>query len=80
MIKKVADGVCTSKKFTVIDEDENLHSVYAYSEKDAALKYAQDSNCERDYYLLEDSIEITVNDIKFKISAEEDIHYYVDEI
>ena len=71
---------CQCEKFNVIDEDGEEHQVYAATEYFAALKYAEDSNCNGDYYLMNESVEITVNSTKFRISAEPDIHYSADEI
>jgi len=66
---------CLCKEFTIIDEGGEEHSIGAMNTEDAALKYAEKSNCEGDYYLMNESAEITVNDERFKISAEPDVYY-----
>ena len=72
---------CHCHPFTIIDEDGEEHSdIYAMSAESAALKYAENSNVEGDYYLMDQSVTITVNEVKFEISAEPDIHYSATEI
>ena len=73
---------CNCKPFTIIDEDgEKYNEIYAIDEEDAALKYAEKSNTNGDYYLMDtDSVIITVNDKKFEISAEPDIYYSAKEV
>ena len=66
---------CPCKEFKIIDEDGEEHSIHAKNTEDAALNYAEKSNSECDYYLMNESVEITVNDERFKISAEPDVHY-----
>lgn len=68
---------CYCKHFVVVDEDGEDHDVQAMDEEGAALKYAQESNESCDYYLMNDSVEVTVNGNKFRISAEPDVHYSV---
>jgi len=71
---------CHCKEFVVIDKDGEEHKVQAMDSEGAALKYAEKSNTEGDYYLMNESVEITVNDTKYRISAEPDVHYSADEI
>lgn len=67
---------CNCKAFEIIDKDgEECHPVYAIDEEEAALKFAETSNSEGDYYLMNESVVINVNGIEFNISAEPDIHY-----
>lgn len=70
---------CQCEKFTVVNEDGDDYEVFATSDHDAALKYAEKSNTENDYYLMNDSIEIKVNGKKFNISAEPDVYYSASE-
>jgi len=72
---------CHCKPFTIIDEDGDEHeSVYAMDESGAARKYAEMSNVEGDYYLMDNSVNILVNGKAFRISAEPDINYNAEEI
>lgn len=66
---------CMCKPFDVIDEDGEEYTVYSLGEEDAALKFAKSSNEEGDYYLMNESVEITVNGSEYSISAEPDVHY-----
>ena len=72
--------VCNCQLFEIIDEEGDEYEVYAIDEEDAALKYAETSNCENGNYLMDDSVDITVNGKKFRISAEADIRYDADEL
>ncbi len=71
---------CGCKPFTVIEDDGGEAAVYAMDEEDAALKYAETSNVENEYYLMNESVVITINDKQFEISAEPDVHYSANEI
>ena len=71
---------CLCKEFTVIDENGEEYSIGAMNTEDAALRYAEKTNCECDYYLMNASVEITINDQRFKISAEPDVCYSAEEI
>ena len=72
---------CWCKEFTIFNEDEEEYgNLYAMDFHDAALKYAEKSNVESDYYLMENSVEIKVVDMdgttqKFNIGAEPDVYY-----
>lgn len=67
---------CHCKKFEIIDENgDECEAIYAMDEEGAALKYAEKSNTEGDYYLMNESVEIEVGGKKFRISAEPDVHY-----
>ena len=70
--------VCHCKIFKVIDGDGDDHNVYAMNSESAALKFAEESNENRDYYLMGESVIIEVDGVKFKIGAEPDIHYSVE--
>jgi len=69
------DQKCNCKSFNVVDEDGEEHEVYALYEEAAALKYAEESNVEGDYYLMNDSVDIIVDGNAYRISAEPDVHY-----
>jgi len=71
---------CHCKLFAIINEDGDEYERYAMDEEDAALEYAERSNCENDYYLMDDSVVITVNGKKFRISAEPDVLYDAEEL
>ncbi len=66
---------CTCKDFIIIDEDGGEHTVRAKTEYSAAIQYAKDANTGGDYYLMDDSVEITVNGTKYSIGAEQSIEY-----
>ena len=72
-------GKCHCKEFTVIDEDGEEYSVYGMTDEGAALKYAEESNVDGDYYLMNESVEVSVNGKVFNIGAEPDIHYWARE-
>lgn len=71
---------CNCKKFHVINEDGDTYDVQAMDEEEAALKYAAESNEDGDYYLMNDSVEISVDGKPFRISAEPDVHYYATDL
>ena len=72
---------CRCKEFNVVDENGETISVWASgNEYDAALKYAEDSNVENDYYLMDCPVDILVNGKAFRISAEPDVHYSANEL
>jgi len=66
---------CNCKPFILIDMDGEEHEINAINEREAALMYAEKSNIENDYYLMNENVEISVNDIKYSIGAEPDVHY-----
>jgi hypothetical protein len=70
---------CACIAFTVTDEDGEEHEIFASSDHEAALKYAEKSNVENDYYLLDESVGVAVNGKEFTISAEQDIQYSASE-
>lgn len=71
---------CNCKLFIVLDENEEEHEIRAMDEEGAALKYAEESNVEGDYYLMNETVEITVNGKRFCIGAEPDVHYSAREL
>ena len=71
-------GVCHCKVFKIIDRDGDDHDVYAIDATGAALKFAEKSNENGDYYLMGESAVIDVDGRKFRISAEPDIYYSAD--
>jgi len=71
---------CNCKEFNIIDEDGEEHSAYGMDEEDAALNYAESSNCSNDYYLMNETVRITVNGKEYDISAEPDVHYSADKV
>ena len=71
---------CYCRLFKIEDEDGEIHEIYTNgTEHSAALKYAEKSNIDHEYYLVDNSVEIKVNGKKFVISAEPDIHYGAEE-
>ena len=50
------------------------------SEQDAAIKFAEISNIEGEYYLMNETVDITVNGNAYRIGAEPDINYSADKI
>ena len=80
------DQVCRCKPFSIVDEnDEDCGTYHALSDEYAAEKYAEESNESGDYYLMGESVIITVTDSdgvekKFKISAEPSINYSAEEV
>ncbi len=72
---------CKCKPFDIIDEDGEEHEpVYALDEQDAAVKFAEMANIEGEYYLMNDTVEITVNGSVYRIGAEPDVNYSADKI
>ena len=70
---------CQCEPFIIINEDGDEYEIFSTSDHEAALKYAEKSNTENDYYLMNESIEIEVNGKKFNISAEPDVYYSASE-
>ena len=66
---------CQCQPFLIIDEEGEEHTLHAYDEHDAAMKYAERSNSNGDYYLMNNHVDIIVNGRSFRIGAEPDIHY-----
>ena len=71
---------CNCKLFIITDENGEEYKVYAFHAQGAALKYAEESNCGNDYYLMNESVEILVDGKTFNISAEPDVHYSAKEL
>ncbi len=71
---------CHCKSFTVVDEDGEPWEIQAMDEEDAALKYAEKSNTEGDYWLMNETSDILVNGKAFCVGAEPDVHYSVNAI
>lgn len=72
---------CNCKAFNIVDEEGESYEIYEFTNWDAAKKWAQKSNENCDNYLLDsDGVEITVDGVKFFISAEPDIKYFANEI
>lgn len=69
------DVDCECKPFCIVDENGEEHTIHAHDSKDAALKYARKSNENGDYYLINTTVQITVNGELFGIGAEPDVHY-----
>ena len=67
---------CSCKPFLIVDEDGEEHKVFGVNEDDVAMKYAEKSNVNGDYYLVNNSVNITVNGNEYEISAEPDINYF----
>ena len=66
---------CNCHEFVIADEGGEEHTVHARDEEAAALKYAEESNSEHDYYLMDQTVQITVGGKPFSISAEPDVNY-----
>ena len=66
---------CRCREMVIADEEGEESSLFAKDEESAALKYAQKSNESGDYYLMNETVEITVNGKPFCIGAEPDVHY-----
>ena len=64
----------------MVDEDGESHQIYAMDEKDSALKFAEESNINGDYYLMDNPCVVLVGEKRFEISAEPDICYSANEI
>jgi len=77
---KHTPGPCLCEPFNITCEDGDDYTIYANSEWLAALQYAKESNECNDYYLMDESVEITVNGNKYNITATPDIHYSATEI
>ncbi len=73
------DG-CPCKPYAITCEDGEDYIVYEKDEHSAAKKYAEQSNVEGDYYLMDGSVKIKVNGNLYRISAEPDIYYCADPI
>ena len=66
---------CHCKKFIIINEDDEELEFYAMDEDGAALKYAEHTNVEGDYHLMNETVDILVNGKAYRVGAEPDIHY-----
>jgi len=73
-------GECNCKKFVIVDETGETYDVYAPTKECAALRYAEDSNRENDYYLMDSSVDILVEGTAYRIGAEPDVHYTANEL
>lgn len=73
-------GACNCRPFTITDEDGEECIRYANNEESAALDFAEKSNTENDYWLMNETIEIKVNGTPYIIGAEPDVHYYAKKI
>ena len=71
----VSDPKCSCEEYKIIDEDGEEHEVWAVNDHSAAVKFAEWSNVEGDYHLMNETVEITVNGKAFNISAEPEIYY-----
>lgn len=71
---------CPCQLFNIIDHEGDEYDIYALTKCDAAEKFARKSNEDGDYYLMNDSVDITVNGTVFSISAEPDVYYSAKEI
>ena len=71
---------CHCKQFTVTNEDGEDIEFYAMDEDGAALKYAEYTNIEGDYHLMNETVDILVNGKAFRVGAEPDIYYSSEEL
>ena len=81
--KKCKDYIWSGEKhncreYTIINSDGDETKLYATSEEDAGLRYAEKVNESNDYYLMEDSEDILINGNAYAISAEPSINYSAD--
>ena len=67
--------ICNCSMFEIEDEDGEMHEFYAYTERGAALKYAEWTNVHGDYQLMDSSETIKIDGTTYVVSAEQDIHY-----
>lgn len=75
-----ATAMCSCEIYTVVDEEGDTYQVRAKSLQEAALKFAEKSNQDCDYYLMDNSVEILVDGTRFCISAEPDVYYSATEL
>ena len=61
--------------FKIIDEDGELWEIYAADELEAAEIYAEKTNINGDYWLMNEETNITVNGVKYCVGAEPDVYY-----
>ena len=66
---------CNCQLFIIIDEDEETHEVYANTEETAALEFARQYNEDGEYLLMNETMVININDNKYCVGAEPDVHY-----
>lgn len=66
---------CDCKAFKIESECNEMYEFYALTEEAAALDFAQWSNTNGDYYLMDSEEIIKVNGVEYIISAEPDVHY-----
>lgn len=71
---------CNCKKFTVVDAEGEEHIYYADFEREVAFKYAEKTNVDHDYWLMNQETDITVINeqghvYSFTVGAEPNVHY-----
>jgi len=71
--------VCHCQPFYIVS-DEGESKIYAGNEEQAALKYAEKYNENGDYSLMNETMDIEVDGVPYKIGAEPDIHYRANKI
>ena len=71
---------CNCKEFTILDEGGEEYSEFAMDEEGAALKFAESSNVNGDYYLMNNTAKVLVDGKSFNISAEPDVYYSASEV
>jgi hypothetical protein len=81
----IISGKCRCERFIVFDEDGEDNDIYEINAYWAALKYAEESNINRENYLMDNICEITVigedgERSEFSISAEPDVCYHASEV
>ncbi len=72
--------ICSCKIFCVIDVDGEEYEIRAMDAEEAALRYAEEANVEGDYYLMNNTEDITVDGMAFRVGAEPDVAYSVKSI
>ena len=73
----LGDCYCVARK--IINEDGDEYVIHGKTIYHAAIQYAKKINLERDYYLIDNEVKITVDGRPFVIGAEYDINYSVNE-
>ncbi len=68
---------CNCKEFTIINADLEKSTQYATDHCEAALLWGKNFNDTENHNLMGNDQIITVNGIRFEVSAEASIEYYV---
>lgn len=74
------DDECHCSRYLVIDSDGEEYDIYSSSPEGAAIKFAEKTNTEDDYYLMNSTEIITVDGEEFTIGAEPDVYYFAKQV